>query len=719
MKKILKSLVMITVMALVLTAFTACELDLESIKDKVQSIIGGEEPACVHEIVTDEAVDPTCTETGLTEGYHCGKCGEVILKQFTVKALGHKKGTEATCTEAAVCSVCGEHYGDPAGHDFADATCSAPATCTVCGATEGEVNPDNHSFTDATCTEGQICVDCGAEGEPALGHTWVDATCTTPKTCSVCGETEGEALGHTFVEFVTVLPTAEVPGYTMGVCSVEGCEGHKFDEVKAMGDGTYVLDQEGVAHLTASGMAYDGQVVVLNDVFAAHLSGKYRTDGGQNKEFDDGFLGTSRMNWGGGTAFEVEGVKLIRNGIEFTTLNETTVVIHWICGGNDRQVALYDMEGNVVVQSEGATVKNGLYVSEFVVPAGSYVLGNVGGSNYYFGVSVTVAPHVHSYTETVTAPTCTEAGYTTHECTCGDKYTDTPVDALGHDYVDGYCTRCQAVDPDYYFTVSIPEVHESENDRKVIVSGVVASVDTAWSTTYNNMSVTIKDSEGNTLYIFRLATQVAVGDTITVKGVVGYYGGSKQIAAGATATIDVAHGDNHTYSEATCTKPATCTICGAAKDDVLAEHNYVDGVCTGCGLQEGVQLETESLAVAANAGVLSTDKKSISWTATSFSLLNEQNTSTTAIRVSDTDHFRVYQNNKTTISGSKMTKIVISCPSASYADVCKASVTTEGVTVTVEGTLVVITVDSGTIDELVFVATAQWRLSNVEVTYQK
>ena len=455
MKKILKSLVMITVMALVLTAFTACELNLESIKDKVQSIIGGEQPVCVHEIVTDEAVDPTCTETGLTEGYHCGKCGEVILKQFTVKALGHKKGTAATCTEAAICSVCGEHYGDPAGHQFADATCSVPATCVVCGEVEGEVNPDNHDFTDATCTDPQVCKDCGAEGEPALGHTWADATCTAPKTCSVCGETEGDPLGHTFTEFVTVLPTADAPGYTKGVCSVEGCEGHKFDEVKAMGDGTYVLTQEGVAHLTASGMAYDGQVVVLNDVFAVHLSGKYRTDGGQNKEFNDGFLGTSRMNWGGGTAFDVEGMKLIRNGIEFTTLNETTVVIHWVCGGNDRQIALYDMEGNVVVKSEDATLKNGLYVSEFVVPAGSYVLGNVGGSNYYFGVSVKVAPHVHSYTETVKAPTCTEAGYITHECACGDKYTDTPVDALGHDYVDGYCTRCQAEQPAEETTVEI------------------------------------------------------------------------------------------------------------------------------------------------------------------------------------------------------------------------------------------------------------------------
>ena len=41
----------------------------------------------------------------------------------------------------------------------------------------------------------------------------------------------------------------------------------------------------------------------------------------------------------------------------------------------------------------------------------------------------------HDYTATVTAPTCTEQGYTTHTCTrCGDSYVDTYVAALGHSY---------------------------------------------------------------------------------------------------------------------------------------------------------------------------------------------------------------------------------------------------------------------------------------------
>ncbi len=40
----------------------------------------------------------------------------------------------------------------------------------------------------------------------------------------------------------------------------------------------------------------------------------------------------------------------------------------------------------------------------------------------------------HNYNSVVTAPTCTEAGYTTYTCTCGDSYVDDEVDALGHNY---------------------------------------------------------------------------------------------------------------------------------------------------------------------------------------------------------------------------------------------------------------------------------------------
>lgn len=66
-------------------------------------------------------------------------------------------------------------------------------------------------------------------------------------------------------------------------------------------------------------------------------------------------------------------------------------------------------------------------------------------------ISTTAAPvttaapettaHVHSYTNEVTPPTCTEKGYTTYTCSCGDKYVDDYTDALGHSFGEWVTTK--------------------------------------------------------------------------------------------------------------------------------------------------------------------------------------------------------------------------------------------------------------------------------------
>ena len=53
-------------------------------------------------------------------------------------------------------------------------------------------------------------------------------------------------------------------------------------------------------------------------------------------------------------------------------------------------------------------------------------------------------PHVHSYEAVVTEPTCTEGGYTTYTCSCGDSYVADETAALGHDWKGTSCTRCDA-----------------------------------------------------------------------------------------------------------------------------------------------------------------------------------------------------------------------------------------------------------------------------------
>ena len=61
-------------------------------------------------------------------------------------------------------------------------------------------------------------------------------------------------------------------------------------------------------------------------------------------------------------------------------------------------------------------------------------------SSAYFRCNRATA-HEHSYKDVVTAPTCTEKGYTTHTCACGDSYVDTYTDALGHAWDNGKVTK--------------------------------------------------------------------------------------------------------------------------------------------------------------------------------------------------------------------------------------------------------------------------------------
>ncbi len=74
-------------------------------------------PKLDHTIVTDLGKFPSCSETGLTMGSHCSVCNEVIVAQEVIPKLPHQEQTQfgysATCTKTGLtdkiwCGVCDE-----------------------------------------------------------------------------------------------------------------------------------------------------------------------------------------------------------------------------------------------------------------------------------------------------------------------------------------------------------------------------------------------------------------------------------------------------------------------------------------------------------------------------------------------------------------------------------------------------------------------------------
>ena len=80
--------------------------------------------------------------------------------------------------------------------------------------------------------------------------------------------------------------------------------------------------------------------------------------------------------------------------------------------------------------------------------------------------------HIHSYTETVIAPTCETGGYTKHTCSCGDSYTDSATAALGHAYEQTGHADATTVAAGYTeYTCSRCGVSYRDTIPKIIVTG--------------------------------------------------------------------------------------------------------------------------------------------------------------------------------------------------------------------------------------------------------
>lgn len=188
-------------------------------KQRTCTVCGGTEteevPALGHTEVIDEAVAPTCTESGLTEGSHCSVCEEVLLPQETVPA--------AHTVENNICTVCGRYgiCGDDVTWDLTDETVMVISGTGAMWDYQlaGKVNTPNNPWYDLRESVYDIYV---SEGITHLGNwTFADMESVTyvdlPDTLVSMGH--GCLSGCSALEEI-ILPDGII---TIGASTFNGC----------------------------------------------------------------------------------------------------------------------------------------------------------------------------------------------------------------------------------------------------------------------------------------------------------------------------------------------------------------------------------------------------------------------------------------------------------------------------------------------------------------
>lgn len=124
----------------------------------------------------------------------------VIIRAYVLTLLSscEHEWVDATCLEMGYCTKCELMQATELGHDFGKHLCTDAVKCSRC---EVMTVPKAHTLSNATCTTASVCSVCGYVAAPATGHDFPNGTpnCTAAKTCRKCYYTEAAALGHDMV----------------------------------------------------------------------------------------------------------------------------------------------------------------------------------------------------------------------------------------------------------------------------------------------------------------------------------------------------------------------------------------------------------------------------------------------------------------------------------------------------------------------------------------
>ena len=243
-------------------------------------------------------------------------------------------------------------------HDWKEATCTEAAICKLCGV-RGEAAL-GHDWKEATCTEAAVCKRCGIKGSAALGHDWTKATCKVKSTCKRCKITRGKLAAHTWSKWkVTAEATHEKKGKKERKCGI--C---KKKETKTLPKINWIgeADNNKIEGLTNGG----------NYATGANITFKAVGDRMDNKAPIEGDVRYLPVSWTCGTGKgDLNETNAYARTLQFTTAGTYTLNVtyerqlykdgKWIAKGDaDVQTVQLNVTGNTITNStnKGASGSN-------------------------------------------------------------------------------------------------------------------------------------------------------------------------------------------------------------------------------------------------------------------------------------------------------------------------------------------------------------------------
>lgn len=243
-------------------------------------------------------------------------------------------------------------------HDWKEATCTEAAICKLCGVTGAAAL--GHDWKEATCTEAAVCKRCGIKGSAALGHDWTKATCKVKSTCKRCKITRGKLAAHTWSKWkVTAEATHEKKGKKERKCGI--C---KKKETKTLPKINWIgeADNNKIEGLTNGG----------NYATGANITFKAVGDRMDNKAPIEGDVRYLPVSWTCGTGKgDLNETNAYARTLQFTTAGTYTLNVtyerqlykdgKWIAKGDaDVQTVQLNVTGNTITNStnKGASASN-------------------------------------------------------------------------------------------------------------------------------------------------------------------------------------------------------------------------------------------------------------------------------------------------------------------------------------------------------------------------